>query len=518
MKTIKKLMTLVLSIAMVLALGATAFAAENSVSTYSITIENAAADHIYEAYQILAGDLTVDASNKKVLSNLAWGSSVTDKGKAELGDVKNQTLTNSADAAAFAKRVANYLSAPVNKSGKQSNGKYTISNLPAGYYLVKDQDNTLTNKNDFYTAYIMEVVGDVTANPKGDKPSFEKKIKDANDTTGVTSDWQDSADYDIGDKIPFKLEGTVAANYADYKTYRFVFHDKEEIGLTFNADTVEVYVDNNENGQLRSEEISKDKYEVKEKVEHVKKDGTTETHTFDVIFDNLKSITSVKAGSKIRVEYMSTLNDKAVLGKQGNVNSAKLEFSNNPNVDQGGSTGETPWDDVIVFTYQVVVNKHKNSLEGELLPGAEFTLSKKLSNELTKDIAVVKSSDGTSFTFRGLDDGDYILTETVTPSGYNTIDPITFTVTATHEIVWAADKGRTEILTGLTTGDIATGNISFVASDDKGTLTTNVVNKQGSTLPSTGGMGTTIFYVVGTILVLAAVVLLITKKRMHADK
>ena len=125
------------------------------------------------------------------------------------------------------------------------------------------------------------------------------------------------------------------------------------------------------------------------------------------------------------------------------------------------------------------------------------------------------SNTVTSFEWKGVDDGDYRLKEVITPPGYNTIDPITFTVTAKHEIEWTT---RTDILTELTTGNTATGNIEFAASTDRSTLTTNVVNKQGSTLPSTGGMGTTIFYVVGTILVLAAVVLLITKKRMHADK
>lgn len=245
------------------------------------------------------------------------------------------------------------------------------------------------------------------------------------------------------------------------------------------------------------------------------------TQEESVVFENLKAISSVKAKSKITVEYTSLLNENAILGKPGNVNEAKLEFSNNPNNDQIGNpeTGETPWDNVIVFTYQVVVNKYANSVAaGNKLPGAEFKLEKVLKDGTKKAIAVVKSSDETSFTFKGLDDGDYILTETKTPAQYNTIAPITFTVTAEHNIEWTTGN-RNDILTSLT-GDAASGTITFSPKTDDNNvqtgLETNVINKSGSTLPTTGGMGTTIFYVVGSILVLGAAILLITKKRMSA--
>ena len=218
------------------------------------------------------------------------------------------------------------------------------------------------------------------------------------------------------------------------------------------------------------------------------------------------------------MEYTATLNDKAVLGSKGNVNKAKLEFSNNPNEEHSGSgkpkTGETPWDNVIVFTYQVVVNKVKT--DNTPLPGAEFTLEKALKGGGKKLVAVVKNTEGTTFTFKGLDDGDYILTETKTPATYNTIDPITFTVTAVHTVIWSTEA-RTEILTGLT-GSTADGKVTFTANANKSELTTNVVNQSGATLPGTGGIGTTIFYVIGGLLMAAAAVLLITKKRMNSDK
>ncbi|MCI5484375.1 MAG: prealbumin-like fold domain-containing protein, partial [Clostridiales bacterium] len=114
----------------------------------------------------------------------------------------------------------------------------------------------------------------------------------------------------------------------------------------------------------------------------------------------------------------------------------------------------------------------------------------------------------TSFTFSGLDDGNYRLTETVTPAGYNTIDPIEFTVNAEHDVL-----SDNPALTSLS-GNATNGELTFTSNTTEGSLSADVVNNAGSTLPETGGIGTTIFYVLGGVLVLAAVVLLVTKKRM----
>lgn len=181
------------------------------------------------------------------------------------------------------------------------------------------------------------------------------------------------------------------------------------------------------------------------------------------------------------------------------------------------STGKTPDDTVIVFTYKVVANKvDENNVA---LKGAAFKLEKKIGSEYqlvdfvnateTAGKYTIVDPNKTTFEWTGVDDGDYRLTEIITPEGYNTIAPIEFTVTAGHKKEF--DFGtRTEVLESLTGGDKVSGNVST------GQLTTDVVNKKGSSLPSTGGMGTTIFYVVGSILVLGAAILLITKKRMSA--
>ena len=490
MKALKKAMSVLVSLLMIFTFALPAFA---DSATYTITAP--ATTHQYEIYQIFTGDLSGD-----ILSNVKWGKNGTGtEGQAVASTIIDKlTAVNSKSDREILNVVepcANLNSTPV---ATISNGQtYTAV---AGYYLIKDKDNTVSGA-DTYTTYIVKVVNDVTISPKGNVPSFEKKVKDTNDTTGATSDWQDSADYDIGDKVPFKLEGTVASNYADYTTYYFAFHDKAEVGLTFNKDSVKVYVDSKEITSGYNVETS-----------------PADKDTFDVVFDNLKDIADVKANSKITVEYTATLNDKAVLGNQGNVNTAHLEFSNNPNEEQNGSnkpeTGNTPDDSVIVFTYQVVVNKTKAN--GEALSGAEFTLEKVYKDGPNKTVAVVKSNGGTTFTFKGLDDGDYVLTETVTPATYNTIEPIRFTVTADHNIAWNGEA-RTKILTSLS-GNTASGKITFTPSADKSELTTDVVNQSGATLPGTGGIGTTIFYVIGGLLMAAAAVLLITKKRMNSDK
>ena len=481
----KKLLSLILSMAMVFSLTAMSFAAD---TTYTITINNATPGHTYEAYQIFSGDL----SNTGVLSNIKWGSGVKAEGQSALGNAatKAEAIKTTADAEAFAKEVSKYLASPAGSTSEMNNEQYKITGLQPGYYLVKDKDASLAGSNDAYTSYVLKVVKNVTVNPKSSNPTSEKKVIDTNDSTGETTDWQDSADYDIGDKVPFQLKGTVAADYDKYKVYKFTFHDKESTGLTFNND-VKVYVD----GTLIT-----DGYRVVA--------SAIDGDTFDVVFDNLKDIPSVHAGSVITVEYTSTLNEKAQLGKPGNPNTMYLEYSNNPNDEQGGETGETPKDTVIVFTYKTIVNKVDGG--NNPLTGAEFTLEKKVGNSWIA-IKVVKNTEGTQFTFSGLDDGIYRLTETKTPEGYNTIDPIEFEIVAGHDIL--ADNPTLNSLNG----NIVKGEITFTPSVQEGSLSTDVVNKSGTTLPETGGIGTKIFYTVGAILVIGAGVLFVTKRRINAE-
>ena len=498
MKHLKKIVSLLLTAVMVLAMCIPVMAddAATAATTYTITAPASTTkiEHTYEIYQIFTGTL-----KNNVLTDVRWGANssqtkgnkVDDSVMEELEGLNGQSDQKILTAL---KKYVNLKSSPVKTIKNEESCE-----VPAGYYLIKDKNDSLDGVADAYTLYIVKIVGDVNFTVKSDVPSMEKKIKDTDDTKGTTSDWQDSADYDIGDAVQFKLEGTVATNYDKYNTYYYAFHDIEEAGLTFNKDSVKVYVDN--------VEINSN-FEVKT--------NTSDGCSFEIVFADLKKIESVKAGSQIRVEYTSTLNENAVLGNHGNLNKAKLEFSNNPNQEQGGTpeTGKTPWDNVIVFTYKVVINKVDEN--NAPLTGAEFTLSKKLADGSTVTVTVVKSNLDTTFTFSGLDDGEYVLTETKTPDEYNTIEPITFKVNADHTITW--DGADRDLVLKELNGNKVTGEIILTSNKTEGSLSADVVNKKGSTLPSTGGIGTTIFYVVGVILMLGAGVLLVTKKRMSSNR
>ena len=286
----------------------------------------------------------------------------------------------------------------------------------------------------------------------------------------------------------------MATDYNQYKdAYQLVFHDTLSNGLTLNRDSFKVYK-NDSNGVLE-----KKQYEVK----------ITDDQHFTVTIKDVKALgTDV---SKIRVEYTAKLNDKAVIGSEGNPNTMYMEFSNNPNNEQGGDKGQTPEDKVIVFTYKTVINKVDSS--NKPLTGAAFKLEKVLKNGSKKTVKEYKITEDeedrnrTTFEFTGLDDGQYILTETETPDGYNTMHPIKFTITASHDTESADPK-----LTDLN-GNLVDGQITFATDKEKGTLTANVVNYKGSELPSTGGMGTTILYVAGAIMILAAGAFLVMQKK-----
>ena len=498
-KAMKKLMAALLAVAMVCAMAIPAFAdGSSSTSTAAVikyTIAAPANGHTYEIYQIFTGDY--DALQPSMLANIKWG---TNGKGGKAGEAVAQSVLNDLS------RVVSYTSDSdkldvIEKYVNLTNPVETITNggsveVVGGYYLIKDKDGSVPS-SETYTPYIVSVVDNVAIEPKSnDVPKFTKKLKDTNDTTGVITGWQDSADYDIGDDIPFRLQGTVPADYDSYKTYSYAFHDVEEAGLTFDSSSVEVFVGDEVNGT----KIDASNYTVVT--------NPADGCTFEIVFDDLKNIPSVNAKSIITVTYKSQLNGNAVLGKKGNVNTAQLEYSNNP---RGSGTGTTPWDNVIVFTYKVVVNKVDQ--DNHSLEGAEFTLTKNLKDGTKVDMPMNIDTTLTQFTLSGLDDGEYTLTETVTPAHYNTISPITFTVNADHTITWGTES-REDILTSLT-GDTASGEITFTSSKTDGTLTTNVINNIGTTLPGTGGIGTTIFYVVGGGLMVAAAILLITKKRME---
>lgn len=501
MKTIKRSIALVLAMILTLAMSVTVFAAPNAdQNTFSLTLNKAVEGHTYEAYQILSGDLSAD---KTTLSNIKWGEGINAKGQATLGDATAYAKTladlgNNSEALKEQAHIidANLASASGSVTVTDPDAKNVIGNLKSGYYLIKDKDNSLeTPGSGSYTEFILHLTDDVNVDVKGTAPSVEKKVKDTNDTTGETTGWQDSADYDIGDDVPFQLTATLPNNIESYKTYFLKFNDTLSKGLDYNNDAVIKLGD-----QVVTDSF-KPSY-----------DATAKTLTFTC--DDIKAF--AKSSDKIVVEYTAKLNENAECGgKFGNPNTVYLDFSNNPNIGGEGDRGKTPEDKVIVFTYKLTVNKVEMvGEEKKPLTGAEFTLFKKV-NGKDEPVEVKKvlstNAEGTVFGFTGLDDGTYVLRETKTPDGYNSIEDKTFTISAKHD-----ENNVNPKLTELT-GNPASGSvIDFgVIMPEKGELPTDVVNNKGSVLPSTGGAGRVAIYVIGAILVLGGGIVLVTKKRVR---
>nr|WP_279080203.1 isopeptide-forming domain-containing fimbrial protein [Catenibacterium mitsuokai] len=500
MKLFKKLASFILAFAMVMAIAMPSVVVAAD-TTYKLTLKNTVEGHTYEVYQVFSGTLSTK-DNQKVLSDLKWGSGVKADAYSVTAKAKAETLTDEAAARAFAKELVDQDKlSTVTKTVPSATGTTEIAGLTAGYYLVKDTDGSLENKNDSYTAYILQVVGDARTSVKSDVPSSEKKVKDINDSTDTdTTGWKDAADWDIGDKVPFQLTGTVASDYKEYKAaYQLVFHDTLSPGLTFDENSVKVYTNDSDNP------IDPSQYTVTY--------SATDGRTFDVTINDVKALNGTV--EKIRVEYDATLNEHAVIGSAGNPNKMYMNFSNNPNSTQGGETGKTPEDTVIVFTYKVSVNKVNEN--GDKLDGAEFTLEKKYKVSSDKyewkPIDKVSGTAGNVFEFKGIDDGEYKLTEIQAPDNYDKLsEPIYFTVTAGHV---DGPKPSLETFSGIiTSGKV--GEMAFTANKENGILSTTIQNKPGSSLPETGGMGTTVLYAAGTLMILAAAAFLVMKKKAES--
>ena len=565
MKTVTRALALVLALTLLLAMSATVFAADD---TYTITIsgDNVVAGHIYEAYQIFKGDLA-EKDSKTILSNIEWGSSVNGdalltalKADATLGnDFKDCTTaaqvadvlaTYGSDAGKtqqFAKLAGANLNATVagtstwNESGKN----YSISSLAPGYYLVKDKDDSAPS-SDAYTRYILQVVHNVTVNAKTDVPTVDKNIKE-----GDTSVKANNAS--IGDVINYEVKSAVP-DMTGYTKYFFVLNDTMSKGLTFNNDVAVTIGDTT---------LDADKYTVAYNT-----DTATGITTIEIV---IKDFINYTKGAAILVTYSATLNQDASLDPvAGNPNKVQLTYSNNPNVDgngdpqnpdkpgEGAPTGKTPESETKTYVTGIKLTKVDGADHNKMLTGAKF----KIEGNGVKVVLVNKevyeeTSDGTYYmlktgtytetapidetassydstttkykkvtavtkdtvntkvnatgyvdekgvlTFEGLGEGTYTIKEIVAPNGYNLLKaPIKVEIKAN------ATFAKCE-WTVTADGKPVTADNNLYAF--------LIENKSGAELPSTGGIGTTVFYVLGGLLVVCAGVLLITKRRMNKN-
>ena len=573
-KSASKLLGIVLMIALVMGMGTMALAADGDTpTTYTITITKDTSDkaaHTYGAFQIFKGDLdekTEGATSTKTLSNIQWGDDITPSEtlitaiNTALGLTGDTALASDASAAAVAKAIsdksltfdsagAQALADAFNAALKTTPSKTgtiavdatsgTITGLNAGYYLIKDTADV--DGEGALTRFMLEVVSNVAVTEKASVPTLTKKVKEKNDTTGSESGWQDAADYDIGDTIPYQITGTLPSKFAEFDTYKtYTITDILSAGLTAPAKSG-ITVKVGETDVTSHFDITITGAGTEEQVITIKLNDD----------EDLKKWTSpaLTKDSTFVVNYTATLNTSAVIGSEGNPNTAKLEFSNNPNYNGDGDTGTTPEDKVIVFTYEIKALKVEpdgaaidqtayEALTAEqkadyvkvgdkwqktkALNGAGFTLYKKVpaGTEGATDgyLKIGNEITGvTTFQFKGTDAGEYKLVETTVPAGYNKCDDITFTVEATYDTDSADPKLKTLTVlpetagfvvesTSTTTDDVTTTTFS-------GNITGKVLNQKGTVLPSTGGIGTTLFYAIGGVMVLAAVVMLIAKKRV----
>lgn len=423
------------------------------------------------------------------------------------------------------------VAADANSAAVAAGAFSTTLSGPQGYYLIV-QTTAANDAGKTMSAVIVNTAGQagVTVSPKKDTVTVSKKVQENMD--GVNNpasedNWGTAADYNIDDYVKFQLTGSLPTDYADYTSYEYTFHDTADQGLTFVNDTthpVKVYAVN-DNNKVELEQDTLTGYQV------LTSDINGET--FNVKFADLKKAQAKKTGdtvnitssTQIVVEYYAQLNENAVLGSNGNQNKVYLQFSNNK---YGEGTGKTEEHKVTVFTFKLEVTKYgKTDSDKEALNGAGFTLYKATKvNPADSDYAKVgdevQHTNGNVFDFTGLDSGYYKIVETTTPKGYNTIDPITFTVTATYN---SADEPGT--LTDLTVTDVKVGGVASAeqtftvnrGTGEAGTaqIKTDVVDIPGSKLPSTGGMGTVLLYVAGiAVFVLAGATLVMALRRRNA--
>lgn len=494
------------------------------------TIDTTQKSHTYEIYQIFTGNYT-EKDGKAILTDLVWGEngkSSDEANPASVGQPVPEEIINALKAltggevepsdkkklAEIEKYVnmtqaGNYPKVITSQNGDQAK----ITDLPAGYYLIKDKDGSQTGKDDSYTLYITQIVKDYTIKPKSVKPTVDKQVSDDDESDTTSSEnatnknpgssWYETADHAIGETFQFRLIATLptSTHYADYSAYKLVFTDTMSAGVTFDG-IASVSVDSTavpESGYI---------------VSGVNAGEAGKTWTLTI--SNVKSVQSdLSNGAVVTVVYNAHLNENAIVHKTGadqtttNANTVSLQYSNNPNTGHGEEMGKTASDTVWVFTYEVDNTKKKNSEDGDALPGAGFRLYDSNGSEIaltyngTKGAylpaaagaagAEMKSGQDGKFNIIGLDAGTYTLKETKTPDGYNKCADTTVTISASHS----------------ENNDTTTAKLDLGSSKTDNTI----INNSGTALPSTGGIGTRIFYILGTILVLGAGVVLVSRRR-----
>lgn len=354
-------------------------------------------------------------------------------------------------------------------------------------------------------------------------PTMEKKVLDRNDTDNTYDaaiGWQDAADYDIGDVVPFQLTATLS-NMPKFNKYYLEFVDTMQ-HLTFVEDSLTVTLD----GEDVTDSFTFEK----------EREEDSPVTNMRIYCENILPLGAVE-GSQFVVNYSATLDEDAVIGNPGNPNTAKLIYTRSSGI---ADRGETAPDTVKVFTYRLTANKVDP--DENPMTGAAFKLSKLMESGEYVTVAVIGATetivdgkpvytltddDRTEFVWTGIDDGTYKLEEVVTPVGYNTMETVVFWVKGAHDhkaedpklhYVNSNYAGFDNFMSAewLPTVGIEDNDVTGFVGLETGEMIATIVNQPGSILPETGGAGTKLFYLVGSMMALGAGVVLITRKRMGA--
>lgn len=593
MKRIRRTFSLVLSLVLAVCLSIPAFAAD---PTYTLTINSETPNHDYQVYQVFAGDLAkVPGASTDTLVNITWGSGVNNDADALINAVKAIDMgsagapskpfencktaddvatvlaknnNNAALVDAFAAVVAEHLAADPTGTGTTTGVAKpyiaTIDNLSAGYYLVKEAEFTGNEgDNNAYTKFILKIVKNETVEAKADVPTVDKQVKNS---TGTSADATTAS---VGSEVTFTLTSAVP-EMDGYNKYYFIVNDTLSKGLTLDVNSIAV--------TLGGTPLTKDEdYTVTIGT------GADSATTLKIVFKNFIQYKVEDVGKQITITYDATINENAVVGTTGNINTADLTYSNDPNYNYTGGdepgtdpkepTGTTP--DTISVVYVSGIQINKVDADGRPLTGAGFTLTgdgviktgvttntfavdgegtyyKLKTGAFTTTAPVITGGeDDTSkfyesttikyeptastqwiekagwneqtgmtgadgvVKFTGLGAGTYTIEETTVPENYNKIDNIT--VILNCQVPDTITTGE-ETCTWSGTYKIGSGQAqSFTVNN--GIVTLDVENRSGAELPSTGGMGTTMFMYGGIgLMVLALAVLAVRtyEKRKNA--
>ena len=526
----KKVFAAAAAIATVFGLAATTVATANAADGATLTVSTADAKFVgktVNAYKMFSATVGGEGANKAVSYTLTdtWkpffmdstASGLNGATDANVNDKANEYVSELAgdNLVAFATKASNWAQTQAKNitadktatvSAGATNGNYTatFTGLDYGYYVVAVPGATLANTSGQYATLVSVDSTNVNANIKGSLPTVDKKVQ-------VNGNGADTADAKIGDTLTFTLTSTIP-DMSAYDTYTFNFKDTLSKGLTF--------------GQVKSVKV--ENVTLTENTDYTVTTPTaSNNNTLTVAMKDFKTKQQANAGKKITVTYTATLNENAVVGGAGNVNSAKIQYSNNPSTN---GTGESEPSKVRVFTYGFTVDKYTGDQYTDAatrLAGAEFTLAHKDGSAISfvqvsagsatanavYRVAKAGETGTTTITtpangkvvFEGLKNGEYTLTETKAPAGYNKLASAigvkvngsndgTDTTNATVNITYNNDNNDTTYDQTASNGVIP------------------VQNKSGAILPGTGGMGTIAFTVIGVLVIALGVAWTLKRK------